>query len=184
MIKGKKAARTLNEIGKRWYGFDFKIEKNIYCYLCCWRLKRKDLRKLNEKLKFESYHEWKEYISNNYQGYREEELTEFSRYLNLRIRHTKSSDVYWVLMDTALMSVIFTVLINIVFSMHINLSDISDWYTFLIIPILGMFFMAVLIFVIIEVVYPIFDGRFEESFFEDYKEIIDEIISGKQNREN
>lgn len=184
MIKGKKAGSTLDKIGERWYDFDLKIEKNIYCYLCCWHIKKKNLCKLNEKLRFESYHEWKEYISNKYQGYSEEKLTEFSRYLNLRIRHTKSSNEYWILMGAALISVMFTTLMDKVLSIHINLSDVSCWYTFLIIFILELNFIAVLTFVIIKAVSPIFDGRFEKNFFVDYKEIIDDIISVKRNIEN
>lgn len=56
MIKGKKSGKTLDKIGERWYGFNLKSEKNVYCYLCCNRnrVKEKALRDLDEELKFET----------------------------------------------------------------------------------------------------------------------------------
>lgn len=41
MIIGKKAGKNFDEIGKKWYGFDNKLEKIIYRYLCCYRIKKK-----------------------------------------------------------------------------------------------------------------------------------------------
>lgn len=54
MIKHKKNGKTLEEIGKRWYDFDFEFERNIYRYLCYIR-KKNDKLQNHKELKFESY---------------------------------------------------------------------------------------------------------------------------------
>lgn len=52
----RKKEKTLAKIGSDCYDFCFQLEKNIYCYLCCKRVKKikvyKGIRfcKLDEKL--------------------------------------------------------------------------------------------------------------------------------------
>lgn len=174
MMRGKKAGQTLNEIGKRWYDFDFELERVIYCYLCCRCIKERgfarDLRKLNEKLKFESYQEWKQYICNKYQNYSKEKLTEFSRYLNQRIRNKKPFNEILIILCTVLVSLTLSQMFDMFLNTYERLSIKLVWFISCIIIVLPVFYG------IVRFLCHIFDSDIEKNFFEDYKEIIDEII--------
>lgn len=181
MIKGKKAEKTLDEIGKRWHDFDFKSEKIIYCYLCCNRnrIKNKELRNLDDGLKFEEYRQWKNYICNKYQNYSKEKLNEFSRYLNLKIRNIKPSHEYWSITAASFLSVVFTMVFNFITWIYMDFSNNSIWISLLETILLEIFFVISLTFIIIKMLYPIFVDHFDENFLKDYKEIIDDIINGR-----
>lgn len=58
MLKRKKNRRTLDEIGRTCFEFDVKLEEDIYRYLCRVHIKGKNLKKLDEKVRFESYKHW------------------------------------------------------------------------------------------------------------------------------
>lgn len=176
MIKGKKAGKTLDEIGKRRHDFNFKSEKIIYYYLCCKYIKKKELENLNDDLKFEEYGKWKNYICNKYQNYSKDKLIEFSRYLKLMIRNIKPSHEYWTIMATAYISMVFTMVINIAMGKHMDLSNSSAWIILLITILLEALFIIFLIFLIVKIMHPIYDNHSEENFLRDYKEIIDDII--------
>ena len=178
MIKGKKAGKTLDEIGKRWHDFDIKSEKIIYCYLCCnrYRLINKKLRNLNDDLKFEEYRQWKYYICNKYQNYSKEKLIEFSRYLNLKIRNIKPSHEYWIIMATAFLSMLLTKAVEIVTGIQKDFSNYSVWITLSVTLVVEALVIMLLIYLIVKIVYPIYDNHFDENFLIDYKEIIDDII--------
>lgn len=181
MIKSKRAGKTLDEIGKTWYDFNFKSERTIYSYLCCNRNRiiNKELQNLSNDLKFEKYQQWKHYICNKYQNYSKVDLFEFSRYLNLMIRNIKPSHEYWNIMATAFLSMLFTTIINGVIGIHKEFSRSSVWITLLVTLVLGALFIIPLVHLIIKIVYPIYDNHFDEDFLIDYKEIIDDIIDGR-----
>lgn len=179
MIKSKKARKTLDEIGRRWHNFNFKSEKIIYYYLCCKHIKKKELRNLNDDLKFDEYRQWKHYICNRYQNYSKDKLIEFSRYLNLMIRDKKPSHEYWTIMATAYISMVFTIVINIAMGKHMDLNNNSVWIILLITILLEALFIMFLFFLIVKIMYPIYDNHSEENFLRDYKEIIDDIIEKK-----
>lgn len=177
MIKSKKAGKTLDEIGKRWYDFDYKLERVIYCYLCCCKIRVKhfarDLRKLDEGLKFESYQEWKQYVCNKYQNYRTEELSEFSRYLNQRIRNKSPFNESLNILCTAVIALVLTK----VFEMFIF--NYEELYMKFIGFISYIVLAWPLAYGVVRILYPIFDSNVEKNFFADYKEIIDEMIEGR-----
>ncbi len=177
MIKSKKAGKTLDEIGKRWYDFDYKLERVIYCYLCCCKIRVKhfarDLRKLDEGLKFESYQEWKQYVCNKYQNYRTEELSEFSRYLNQRIRNEKPINEGANILLTAMITLIFTEIFQVSISTYRESSKKIVWFVFVILLVLYV------VYEIVKSLLTLFDNNVEKNFFVDYKEIIDEMIEGR-----
>ncbi len=174
MIKGKKAGRTLDEIGKRWYDFDFKSERVIYCYLCCCKIKEKhfarDIRKLDEKLRFETYQEWKQYVCNKYYNYRTEELSEFSRYLNQKIRNERPINEGLSILLAALTTLIFTETFDRFLYTYEKISIKIVWLIGCIVFLLPMAYG------IAKFLSLMFDNNIEKDFFEDYKEIIDEMI--------
>lgn len=178
MIKGKKSGETFDEIGKRWYGFDFKTEKVIYCYLCCRRVKRKALRNLDQNLKFETYQQWNDYVCDKYQRYKKAELAEFSRYLNQMIRNLKPSHEYSSIVAGALTSVFFAVAFNVVFNDD-DFGNISIWHISLRMILLQIFLFIPIVFCVNDITTPLFDKHFEKDFLKDYKEIIDNLRDEK-----
>lgn len=164
MIKGKKHGKTLDEIGKRWHEFNLKSEKNIYCYVCCKRVKKKALRDLNEELKFETYQQWKQYVCNKYQNYNIDELIEFSRYLNQMIRNLKPSHEYSSIVASALTSVIFTVTFNWVFNTYKDFSNLPLWRASGVMMLLVIFLFIPILHFINDITNPLFDKHFERIF--------------------
>lgn len=179
MIKNKKYKRSTIERGKRWYDFDFQLEKAIYDYLCCERVKKKMLRKLDEDQKFESYQQWKQYVLDKYQKLSAAKLTEFSRFLNQEIRDLKPSHEYWSIMGSALMAVIFTNVIDVALRTEVDFKGIPAWGIPIIIILIEIVIVLLVLFCIVQAMSPIFDNSASEGLLRDYKEIIDGIISEK-----
>lgn len=178
----KKEKRTLNEVGKNNYEFDYRQEKNAYMYLCCIRMKKKNRKTLCEDRKFNTYKRWREYIRNKCADYSDDRLKEFSRYLNQDLRKTKPAREYWSLLGPIVLTMIIAKLPDIIEGMiKVDLSSL---------PLLGKVFYMILVGIMMSsVVYciwsmvkPIWDNNVDEHFFSDYKAIIDELIDerGKQ----
>ncbi len=176
MIKGKKAGKSLKEIGKRWYDFDFVLERTIYCYLCCSREKKRKIRKMDEKLKFESYQQWKKYIWDKYEGFDKDKLYEFSRYLNQRIRNIRPNREYWSIVATVLLTLAITKIVDVYLNSQINFKDIPAIVVVLLLPVLVVLSLVI---IMIQTFYPMFDTNIDENLLKDYKEIIDEIVKAK-----
>lgn len=179
MIKHKKNRKTLKEIGKRWYDFDFGLERNIYCYLCCIRVKSRKLRKLNKELKFESYQQWNKYVRNKYENFNKDILIEFSRYLNQEIRNVRPDHEYWIIAATVVLTVILTGLFDKVLNLKISFDGISVISVIVVIFLLELLVAIPIIFVIFQTMIPIIDSSVDENFLRDYKEIIDQLITEK-----
>ncbi len=180
MIRNKKSRRTLEDIGKRWYGFDLKVEKKIYNYVCCVRIKRIGFSVLDEKLKFVSYHQWSQYVRNKYEFFDKDKLIEFSRYLNQRIRNIKPSHEYWSIMASIVMTLTVTKLVEGILSMRMDFKDIPFWGTIVVLLFFEIFIVVSLLFIINQTLHPILDNNLEENLLRDYKEIIDEMINNME----
>lgn len=50
------------------YKFDESYEMNIYKYLCCRKMKKKIKEKMDNDIKFITYHQWENYIQNKYKN--------------------------------------------------------------------------------------------------------------------
>lgn len=174
MIGRKRKNRNLDNIGKDIYNFDFSLEKNVYKNLCCFNVKD-----LDEQLKFNSYKEWNQYITNKYSNLEEyptDKLKEFSRYLNQRLRINKPNHEYWNICITVIITWFFTKLLDWIFASYIYDQNFS-FATNVITAIFVTVILIVLIFFLLWKMYdPILDSNIEESFLIDYKEIIDEMI--------
>lgn len=179
MLKKKKNKRSLKLIGKRKYDFDITLEKQIYSCLCCSYGAKKAFKKLDVKLKFNSYHEWKQYICDKYKYYCKDDLIEFSRYLNQNIRDAKPFYEFWDLF----IPFILTFLAGYGTDKFLGLKfDFLEWSIFpifsaiIILLLLVIIFVLPLLLLIRQIIIPIFDNNIEENFFKDYKEIIDDMI--------
>lgn len=176
MSKKKKYVRTLNEVGNRKYDFDYIKEKQIYFYLCRLRQKRKNEKELEEQYRFGSYREWKMYIQNKYSRFDREELMEFSRYLNQRIRNTKPAQEYIKLVIPAIISWVITEFFRLILQDG-KLAKFESIHEaiiyFAIILLIGVGSVSV---TFIKMSNDIWDQNMEENLCVDYKEIIDEMI--------
>lgn len=183
MIRGKKVRRDFNKIGKNCYGFDFVSERNIYCYLCCYHIKRRELRKLQDNLKFDTYRQWKRYVNNKYFNLSKEQLVEFSRYLNCEIRNISSFRKYWDIITPILLSILFAKICEAIISIYSEFLGTQIEIMLLITLLLEVLIIMILTPIIIKMMYPFFDSNIDENFYTDYKEIIDEIIVSKTSKE-
>lgn len=181
MERRKKYIRKLNKLGKMEYDFDLQLELVIYKYVCYMHLTRKEKKKLDKKNQFNFYREWKKYIIDKYKDYKQESLTEFSRYLNQRKRNNQPIREYWYLV----IPVVLTLALSAIFDLitqngHIlyNLS-IGQIITLCSLIILLMFFLIV--FVIRDTMMPMLDANIENNMLTDYIEIIEGIIIDKEH---
>lgn len=179
MIKYKKNKKTLKGIGKKWYGFDFELERNIYCYLCCIRVKNRELRKINKELKFESYKQWNTYVRNKYKNFDKDILIEFKRYLNQQIRNISPVHEYRNITATVVLTVFLTSLVDKLFSLKISYEELSGISAIVAILVLELFVAIPMAFAIVQITKPIFESSVDVNFLRDYKEIIDELITEK-----
>ncbi len=171
MIKHRKERKTLQTVGKQWHNFDFAIEKIIYSYLCCKNIKKKKVRNLDKELKFESYQQWKNYIRSKYENFDQDHLSEFSRYLNQRLRDMRPYREYRLIVTTALITWLFTETVNI----SQKMDDQRITVIFSLLFLAGVFVELVVLLTL----KPIFENNIEENLLRDYKEIIDEMITEK-----
>lgn len=183
MINKRKSGRTLKNIGIRWYNFDFQLEKNIYCYLCCNKIERRKLKKLDEKLKFVSYSQWKQYICNKYENYNSDELKEFDRYLNQIMRNINPTREYIRLFIPVIITLVITKVAEVFYSIHT--AELNSLLSVVIIePIFSVFVIIPAALLLIETFIPIREDNVDENFLKDYKEIIDEIIKSKRKMQS
>lgn len=167
MLKKNRRKRTLKVIGEECYKFDFELEEMIYRYMCC---KQKRKNKLDEKLKFESYHQWKQYVRGKYEKYEDYHLTEFSRYLNQNIRDKNNFAEY----DKSVITVIITFAITEVMELLIN----ANWILELLINIIMT--IVLIFFIVFQTLNMRINDELPKYLLIDYKEIIDEIIKERR----
>lgn len=168
----KKPKRSLNKIGKDFYHFDYQQEEIIYKYVCCKRLKKKELEKINNNQKFDSYLQWEQYVFNKYKDFPKSKLVNFSRYLNQRIRNMKPFKEYTLIVITAFL----TWFITAILSSLIKGEDLSD------LPLWGkiLYYLSAIIsilYFICKLIVPIYEDNLKENLLMDYKEIIEEILN-------
>ena len=177
--KKKKEKRTLDGIGKIRYNFDFQLERTIYCYLCCCRVKRSERNILPEEWKFIFYRQWKDYIWNKYKEYRETDLMEFSRYLNQCMRNIKPEHEYENIIAAVIMTVGVTKSYEFILTPSIDLRSVSNIGKMIVVASLAMFVCLLIGYLVFYTLLPLFNNNIDENFLRDYKEIIDEIIKEK-----
>lgn len=161
--------------------FDFKLELEIKIYKYLWYKKAKGLEK---KYRFESYNKWKNYITNKYSGFSIERLQEFDRWLNQKIRLRKPNHEYSKACITALISCFFTILLDTYSSTIEAVEQMSIAVRMGgIVIVLIVIFCAVL-FVTDKLYCFWFDDDVTIALYEDYKEIIDEMIAQQKNSDS
>ena len=170
-------SRLISKIGKRRYDFDLELELMIYRYLCCHRIKKRVLKKMDYNYKFGSYKQWKQYIQSKYEKYSLDELREFSRYLNLKIREIKPLQQYWILMIPIVITLFFSQLIQFFTKKYVEYA--YDYYAQIILFLYAILLGFVILIMLKPLLLSIFAEDFEMNFLKDYKEIIDEMINNQ-----
>ena len=153
---------------RKIFNFDISREKAIYKYLCREKIGSLE-RKLILNYKFDSYFQWKNYVVEKYKAYSVNSLTEFSRYFNYNIR--KQGE-----MKGALGLFLSPVAACIVAQMLDKEFYNTDQFWNVVIYILLLIMLAWVIRKNIELSV---EDKMNSAFFEDYKEIIDELIAEK-----
>ena len=156
------------------YEFDVLYEEKIYKYLCCKMSNKKVVKKMDNDIKFTTYHQWENYIQNKYKHLSEFELIEFSHFLNQKIRNLKPGYEYWKI----IVPVIITLIIEELFSALIDISQIKINTVFeLFIELIIIIFVTIIsLQIFIKTTKPIWDVTDKIDFYSDYKEIIDKMI--------
>lgn len=183
MSKRKKDKRTLDNVGKKNYEFDYDLEKSIYEYLCCSGIKKKKLQKMSENIKFESYRGWKQYIKGKFKKYPNEKLEEFSRYLNQRMRNVKPRREYWSLVLPVILSMMITELPKMIADIQkIDFSDAPDAVVGFVI-IISLSLLIPFVIIILKMLNNMWDDNNDENFLIDYKEIIDNMLEERSENQ-
>ena len=167
----KKNKLSINKIGKDFYHFDYQQEEIIYKYVCCKRLKKKELEKINNNQRFDSYLQWEQYVFNKYKDFPKSKLVNFSRYLNQRIRDMKPFKEYILIVITVILTWFITAILTSLIKGD-DLSDLPSWGKIL-------YYSSAFIFIfyfICKMIIPINEDNLEENLLLDYKEIIEEIL--------
>lgn len=155
---------------------------NIYNNLCLRRVSNKELKKIDNTLKFTTYSEWKQYIYNKYKDYDKEFLSEFSRYLNQGIRNMQPIREY----STLFFPIIIALATNELFKKALEINDILSDFSALVNIVIGLILIFILygtfFYIILTISRPIWDNNIEENMYKDYKEIIDEMLTEKLNQ--
>lgn len=167
-IKTRKKPKQLAG-AKENFCFDDNLEFTIYYFLCKGKVERRYRKKISGFM-FEKYADWKGYIIEKYQKYGYNELIEFSRYLNQGIREKKTFSPMVIMYFSPAVSYFMTRFVETAFSQN---SDIADF-----LMNIGTFIISIIALMLIAHNLYLKENM-RANFYEDYKEIIDELIEKK-----
>ena len=109
--------------GKK-YGFNYEEEKRIYKYACD-SCKKREIKKLSEDRKFNTYLGWKEYVWSRYSCYDKSRLIDFLHFLRLKERNTKPVEKLSELIFAASYGFIIAEFFNIFLEAQQNIENLS-----------------------------------------------------------
>jgi|GEM_PF-827056 predicted amino acid-binding ACT domain protein len=168
--------------GKK-YGFNYEEEKRIYKYACD-SCKKREIKKLSEDRKFNTYLGWKEYVWSRYSCYDKSRLIDFLHFLRLKERNTKPVEKLSELIFAASYGFIIAKFSNIFLEAQQDIENIKKLvialiFTVIIIVLIGgSFFLITNLFM-----GSISSNNMDRNMYEDYINIIQEIIQSKENEE-
>ena len=177
---------SFDGIGKLEYQFDCKDEEIIYANICKKRLSFKEkrrLKKLKEKenIPCNTYFEWEKYVYNKYKNYDMKALKNFKHYLKQGIRNNEMNRTYTGDITPVLLSVIITLLIDLMFKVIIRSGIITE-FDLIINYRVCMFFLMLFLpmkFVALGVETSISDNISTKNMYLDYLDILDKMIEVK-----
>ncbi len=98
--------KSIIEIGIQYFDFEFFKELVIYKYLCRDSLSKKEWKKLDNGIMFDSYHQWEDYILKKYENYNETKIIEFYKYLKNVKRKEEPVNEYWKIVLSLMMGAV------------------------------------------------------------------------------
>lgn len=198
MLRESKEVFNPDFYWKNKHNIDLEYEKIIYQHLCGTISKRK-LKRLTYEHKFSSYEAWKLYIRKKY--FNLDNLKDFYRYLNLKRRRKNNfKEFYALLIIPILVFILGELLFDFSFGFDkLNLGEsirsitLKISLSFELIHLIAIFIVTFLIviifilFVLLSIYKPISEylkADEENYFFEDYMEIIKELLEERMNSDN
>lgn len=153
------------------FNFNLDKEKAIYSYLCGERLNRKQKKILNDSIRFGRYSDWRKYQFGNYSKYSKESLIEFDKVLNLYLRDiNQNKNIYQIFISSFI-----SVILSRFFTEYVNMSN-ENIISMIVWNVSLPFLIAMLLVLAYKSLY---DETRYIPFFEDMKEVIEEIINQK-----
>lgn len=176
----KNAREGLNSFGKIKYHFDYDYERKIYMYLWHEKLTEKDLNGLSHDVRFDTYSEWKTYVETKYKDMPKEDLEDFSKHLNQKIRNNHPVSKCWDICIPILISMLLSQFFNFI----IGYQGLDNTIPLVqkIISIAGLVGIIIaaavgFVYLFYKIFNPIWECEEKNNFLKDYKEIIDRMIS-------
>lgn len=194
--------KRYREYWKERLNYDYNKEYDIYKYLCGGMRHKWQEKKIPKEKRFEAYTAWKEHVIACYETKDLDKLKEFRRYLNRCSRMEKSTkgmpnnimlplcislittivtDASWENMFGESLNVIGNFAETYGMSLKVGILSIIGVIIFIVCVILVVLTIFIPIFFLIMKVFitAISEGE-TESFYEDYIEIMDEVITQKE----
>lgn len=195
--------KRYREYWKKRLNYDYEKEYNIYKYLCGGMRRKWQEKRIPKERRFEAYSTWKEYVISRYETSELDKLKEFHKYLNSCSRIEKSvKGIINAFLLPLCVAFITTILTNsgwtkIFSAIQEIMSNIIEEYgenpEIIILSIVVETILIVLLVVVVALLIfvpsrfimkdilktAISEGEIE-AFYEDYIEIIDEVIAQKE----
>lgn len=170
--------KCVNQRRMEFYKFDIVQEQNMYKYLCTGKLNVKEMKKISADTRFNTYGQWKQYILDKYHDFSDQELVEFSHFLNQCLRKIKPVYEYWKMM----IPVILTLIVDKLFGFLVSMGDfmLNSLVEAIVDCILVGGTLIFFVYLMAQIAMPLSNGENERNFYLDYKEIIDEMIEKRK----
>lgn len=188
------------EYWKKRLNYDYKEEYSIYKYLCGGMKHKRQEKKISEDRRFEAYSAWKEYVITCYETADLEKLKEFHKYLNMCSRVEKSekgmSNTLFLPLYSAFATLLLTkidwtdmVTVSKEFADKMieygwDLGGIMSvlfaiWISIVI--VFGLLILVPIFFMVLQMLKAAISEGEIEVFYNDYMEIINEVIRQKSH---
>lgn len=169
--------KSLSKIGENKFGFIVQEEVNIYKYLVCRKLRKRDIEKLREKgVLFNYYSEWEGSVINAHKSDDEEKLKEFSRHLEQRIRNEQIISQYIALAIPILLTAFLTTVLGMVLELFNQDLSGEPWWVGIMVICAGLFAAMFVGYFFADFFKDMIDYQTREKMFVDYKNVIDKMI--------
>ena len=151
------------------FQFDEDEELNIYKLLCREKISKRKLIKLDKlNCKFYTYKDWKKYVINKYQNYPKDCLVEFIRFLNFKEKT--------LIKDLPIIKIFMSALTGAACVYIFEYQSTKDFFTNIISALLILWSIAWIIDFYNK------SDKVESCFYQDYKEIIHELIEKDEDK--
>lgn len=191
--------KRYREYWKERLNYDYNKEYNIYKYLCGGMRHKWQEKKVPKEKRFETYSAWKEHVIACYETRDLDKLKEFRRYLNRCRRVEKSTKgmpnalilpLYSAFATQILTKIDWTVMLDASkkfaddmieygWDVEIIMSILFIMWLVIVIVFGLLIFIPIVVMIINILKAAIMEGE-TESFYEDYIEIMDEVITQKE----